>query len=69
MTTFKIAHHWTLPDVEIVEIWKDGRFVAALYPSESGCRLVSSHLAGETPGVVVVHNFQFEFETVAPIQW
>lgn len=51
LITFKIAQH-TIKNVEIVEIFKDGRFVGALYPGneqtnklgEDDLCLISSHV-------------------------
>ena len=36
--------HAMLPNNEVVECWKDGVFVAAIYPHEDGIRVVSKYM-------------------------
>ena len=43
---FKVKPHEVLPDKEIVEYWRDGKYVACIYPHEDGIRIVSRHIVG-----------------------
>lgn len=43
MMTFKITPHATR-QVEMVEVFVNGRFVAAIYPHAVGLHIVSKHL-------------------------
>jgi hypothetical protein len=46
MTRFKIQKHYG-PDEEMVEVWIDGHFMAAIYADAvNGIRVVSKHVAG-----------------------
>jgi hypothetical protein len=46
MTRFKIEKHYA-PDEDMVEVWIDGHFVAAIYADAvNGIRVVSKHVAG-----------------------
>lgn len=40
----RVAHHGMLPGSLVFECWRDGVFVAALYPHEDGIRIVSKYL-------------------------
>ncbi len=58
MISFKVKPHSLLLET-IVEVWRDGEFVAAIYGHEDGVRLVSKYLdsvheeTGKPPSVVV----------------
>jgi hypothetical protein len=56
---FKIKPH-SIRDLEIVEIWCDGKFKAALYPMAEGkgVRLVSRHVTG---AAVITSPFDEEY--------
>lgn len=47
---FKIKPHNELPDKEMVEYWRDGKFVAGIYPSPRwdsvGEQIYGAHPAG-----------------------
>jgi len=43
---FKVCPHDQLPDKQMVEYWKDGLFVAGIYPHEDGIRVISKYMAG-----------------------
>ena len=43
---FKVCPHDQLPDKMMVEFWRDGKFIAGIYPHEDGIRIVSKHLDG-----------------------
>ncbi|MBA7649280.1 hypothetical protein ES703_57076 [subsurface metagenome] len=47
---FKIKPHNELPDKEMVEYWRDGKFVAGIYPHQDGIRLVSKYMVRTLPG-------------------
>ncbi len=46
---FKVKPHLELPDSEMVEYWRDGVFVAGIYPHEDGIRVVSKYLVRTLP--------------------
>ncbi len=58
MITFKIKAHSRLPGT-MVEVWRDGKFVASIYGHDGGVRLVSKYLdsvheeTGKPPSLVV----------------
>lgn len=58
MISFTVKAHRLLPET-MVEVWRDGEFVAAIYGHEDGVRLVSKYLdgvdeeTGRPPSVVV----------------
>ena len=43
---FKVKPHGILPGNQMVELWRDGKFVAGIYPHQDGIRIVSKYLAG-----------------------
>ena len=43
---FKLAPHDLLPGKMMVEFWRDGQFIAGIYPHEDGIRIVSKYLDG-----------------------
>jgi hypothetical protein len=51
--TFSIAPHEHRPDIRIVEVFLDGRFVAAIYPDDGipALKVVSKHL--DTAGAII----------------
>lgn len=55
---FRIAKH-TVTGKPMVEVWRDGKFIAGIYAHEDGMRIVSKHLDGvehevtSPPGVVI----------------
>lgn len=46
---FKIKPHEELPDKTMVEYWRDGKFVAGIYPHQDGIRVVSKYMVGPKP--------------------
>jgi len=57
---FRVKPHGILPGNQMVECWRDGVFVAGIYPHEDGIRIVSKYMDGvkQVPGyppTVVVH--------------
>jgi len=60
-TEFSVKPHGTLPGNQMAEFWRDGVFVAGIYPHEDGLRIVSKYMdgvevereQGYPPGVVV----------------
>lgn len=45
---FKVVTHSILPGSQIVECWRDGVFVAAVYPHEDGIRVISKYMTEVT---------------------
>jgi len=43
---FKVCPHDQLPGKMMVEYWRDGKFIAGIYPHEDGIRVVSKYLCG-----------------------
>lgn len=41
---FRVVDHGLLSDKQVVECWRDGVFVAAIYPHEDGIRIVSKYM-------------------------
>jgi hypothetical protein len=62
MTKFILVDHWFKPGVKAVEIWKDGRFIGSIYPTENGVKIVSKHLK---PGNSS-KQIKFDFATMPP---
>lgn len=50
---FRIVPHHYLRDTMIVEVWAEGRMLAAIYPSDAreklGITVISSHILGDSP--------------------
>lgn len=40
----KVASHGMLPGRQMVECWRNGVFVAAIYPHQDGIRIVSKYM-------------------------
>jgi len=45
-TEFCVKTHGILPGNQMVEFWRDGVFVAGIYPHEDGLRIVSKYMDG-----------------------
>lgn len=45
-TDFRVKPHGVLPGNQMAEVWRDGVFVAGVYPHEDGIRIVSKYLVG-----------------------
>ncbi len=43
---FKVHPHQVLPGNDVIECWRDGDFVASIYPHEDGLRVVSKYMTG-----------------------
>jgi len=43
-TEFSVKPHGILPGNQMVEFWRDGVFVAGIYPHEDGLRIVSNYM-------------------------
>jgi len=43
-TEFRVKPHGLLPGSQMVEFWRDGVFVAGIYPHEDGIRIVSKYM-------------------------
>lgn len=41
---FRIERHFLHPGVQVVECWRDGVFIATLYPHQDGIRIVSKYM-------------------------
>lgn len=41
---FKVIDHHMMPGKQAVECWRDGKFVAGIYPHEDGIRVVSKFM-------------------------
>jgi len=58
-TEFRVKPHEIQPGKQMVEFWRDGQFVAGIYPHQDGIRVVSKYLDGVEhepdypPGVVL----------------
>ncbi len=57
---FRVKPHGVLPGTQMVEFWRDGVFVAGIYPHEDSIQIVSKYIDGVKqklghPPVVVVH--------------
>jgi hypothetical protein len=50
-TQFRLVPHSKRLDVAIVEVWRDDEFVAGIYPTDEGIKIVSKHL-----GLVIREN-------------
>ena len=62
---FTVCPHTTLPGKTMVEYWRDGRFVASIYPHQDGIQIVSKYMDGVKhepgyPPTVVVHLSELE---------
>ncbi len=45
-TEFRVKPHGTLPGQQMIEFWRDGQFVAGIYPHQDGIRVVSKYMTG-----------------------
>lgn len=57
---FRVKPHGKLPGNQMIEFWREGVFVAGIYPHKDGIRIVSKYLDGVKhdpiyPPTVVVH--------------
>ena len=57
---FKIVPHSMIADKQAVEFWREGVFVAGIYPHEDGIRIVSKYMDGVEhepgyPPAAIVH--------------
>ena len=43
---FRVVPHSILRDKLAVECWRDGKFVAGIYPHQDGIRIVSIYMTG-----------------------
>lgn len=43
---FKISPHGILGGKTMVEYWRDGKFIAGIYPHQDGIRVVSKYMTG-----------------------
>jgi len=41
---FRLVPHLILPGKQAVECWRDGKFVAGIYPHQDGIRVVSKFM-------------------------
>ena len=41
---FKVHPHSINPSNDVIECWRDGVFVAAIYPHEDGIRVISKYM-------------------------
>ena len=44
----KVVSHSMLPGSQMIECWRDGVFVAAVYPHEDGIRVISKYMTEVT---------------------
>ena len=44
--SFRLCPHAQLPGKMMVEYWRNGTFIAGIYPHEDGIRIVSKYLDG-----------------------
>jgi len=59
---FKVRPHALQPGSEMIEVWRDGHFVAAVYPHEDGIRVVSKYMTN-------VHMEEEEEDVAHAGQW
>ena len=43
---FYVSQHDQLPGKTMVEYWREGKFIAGIYPHQDGLRVVSKYLVG-----------------------
>lgn len=53
MTELRIAAH-SITGKPMVEVWEDGRMIAAIYPKDRGVKLVTKYLDGRRADLVTV---------------
>lgn len=46
---FKVMPHTNLPDKEMVEFWRNGKFIAGIYATGDGLRVVSKYMVSALP--------------------
>ncbi len=46
---FKVKPHKSSLGKEMIEYWRDGKFVAGIYPHQDGIRVVSKYMVGTKP--------------------
>jgi len=40
----RVASHGILPGQQMIECWRDGKFVAGIYPHQDGIRIASKYM-------------------------
>lgn len=43
MIKLKLAKHTCKANTDIIEIWKDGAFIGAVYPTDEGVKVISKY--------------------------
>jgi len=52
-TEFRVWPHGTLPSRQMIEFWRDGQFIAGIYPHQDGIRVVSKYMTGVSKEAVL----------------
>ena len=43
---FRVVPNGVISDKEMIEYWRDGKFIAGIYTHEDGIRIVSKYMTG-----------------------
>ena len=44
MIELKVVQHYVTPGKQMIKVWRDGVFVATIYPHQDGIRIVSKYM-------------------------
>ncbi len=56
MFELRVAEHSRKPDTKIFEVWNGEEFMASIYPTETGIKVVSKHIADDPEGAIVIEK-------------
>lgn len=49
-----MAEHLHKPGQKLIEVWNEGVFMASIYPTETGIKVVSKYIADDPEGAIEV---------------
>ncbi len=54
MVRFEITSHSTKPNIQIIEVWQGNDFIASIYPTEDGIKLISKFIINPVEEVIEI---------------
>ena len=56
MITLKMAEHSVKAGVQAVEVWSGDVFLASIYPTQRGIKVISKYIVGNPEGAVEIER-------------
>ena len=56
MFELRVAKHLHEPGRKIFEVWNGEEFMANIYPTETGIKVISKHIADDPQGAIVIEK-------------